>query len=72
MAKLTKINAFKELGAKPESAMDRTTRVVRRIVDEEAEKRQEKTARLRNDRLEREANTPPETKGKAKGRTRSS
>lgn len=71
MAKLTKVSAFKELGAKPESAMDRTTRVVRRIVDEEAEQRQAKTARLRNDRLEREANTPPDTKGKAGRKTRS-
>ncbi|MFG5380464.1 hypothetical protein [Yoonia sp. R2-816] len=38
--------------------MDKTTRVVRKMADEEAEQRQVKMDRLRNARLEREANTP--------------
>lgn len=40
--------------------MDKTTRVVRQMVDEEAEQRLAKMTRLRNARLEREANTTPE------------
>ena len=61
MAKLTKTTAFKAYVPKPETPMDKTTRIVRKIVDEEAEKRQVKNTRLRNARLEREANTPKET-----------
>lgn len=61
MAKLTKSSIFKAEAPKPETAMDKTTRVVRQIVDDDAEKRQMKIARLRKARLEREANTPPET-----------
>ena len=38
--------------------MDKTTRIVRKIVEEEAELRQAKIDRLRTARLEREANTP--------------
>ncbi|MEN9011540.1 MAG: hypothetical protein ABF241_05695 [Yoonia sp.] len=38
--------------------MDKTTRIVRKMVDEEAEQRQVKMDRLRIARLEREANTP--------------
>ena len=58
--KLTKKNVFKAYDAKPETPMDKTTRVVRKMVDEDAEERQAKITRLRNARLEREANTPPE------------
>lgn len=61
MAKLTKTDVFKAYDSKPETPMDKTTRVVRKMVDEDAEKRQAKITRLRNARLEREANTPPET-----------
>ena len=53
----------KRMSSKPETAMDKTTtRVVRQMVDEDAEQRRAKITRLRNARLEREANTPPETK----------
>ena len=45
-----------------ETAMDKTTRIVREISDGEAEKRQAKMARLRKARLERDAHTPKETK----------
>ncbi|MDF1670850.1 MAG: hypothetical protein P1U83_14675 [Roseovarius sp.] len=64
MAKLTKTDVFKAYDSKPETPMDKTTRVVRKMVDEDAEKRQAKITRLRNARLEREANTPPETTAK--------
>ena len=61
MTKLTKDNLFKVYDSKPETLIDKTSRVVRQIVDEETEHRQAKNSRLRNARLEREANTPPET-----------
>ncbi|WP_299149048.1 hypothetical protein [uncultured Tateyamaria sp.] len=70
MTKLTKNNLFKVYESKPETAMDKTTRVVRQMVDEEAEQRQAKISRLRNARLEREANTPPETKASAASKSR--
>ncbi|WP_208350385.1 hypothetical protein [Pseudaestuariivita rosea] len=58
MAKLTKTNVFKTQTPKAETPMDKTTRIVRKMVEEEAEQRQIKIDRLRNARLEREANTP--------------
>jgi hypothetical protein len=58
MAKLTKTSVFKAGSPKAETAMDKTTRIVRQMVEEEAEKRQARNARLRKARLEREANTP--------------
>ncbi|NSX56979.1 hypothetical protein [Parasulfitobacter algicola] len=58
MAKLTKTSVFKAQGSKAETPLDKTTRVVRKMVEEEAEQRQTKINRLRNARLEREANTP--------------
>jgi len=72
MAKLTKTNVFKAYDSKPETPMDKTTRVVRKMVDEDAEKRQVKISRLRNARLEREANTPPETTATAARKKRRS
>ncbi|UWR00278.1 hypothetical protein K3729_05755 [Rhodobacteraceae bacterium S2214] len=66
MAKLTKTDVFKAYDSKPETPMDKTTRVVRKMVDEDAEKRQAKITRLRNARLEREANRPPETTAKTR------
>lgn len=59
MAKLTKTSVFKATGPKAETPMDKTTRIVKKMIDDEAEKRQIKIERLRNARLEREANTPP-------------
>lgn len=61
MVKLKKEFVFKSYDSKPETQMDKTTRVVRKMVDEDAEQRQAKITRLRNARLEREAHTPPET-----------
>ena len=72
MTKLTKNNLFKVYDSKPETAMDKTTRVVRKMVDEETEQRDAKNSRLRNARLEREANTPPVTKNSAVSKSRRS
>ncbi|MEM7748376.1 MAG: hypothetical protein AAF346_09015 [Pseudomonadota bacterium] len=58
MAKLTKTGVFKAQVPNAETPLDKTTRVVRKMVEEEAEQRQAKNNRLRNARLEREANTP--------------
>lgn len=58
MAKLTKTSVFKASGHIVETPMDKTTRIVRKMVKDEAEQRQVKNDRLRNARLEREANTP--------------
>ncbi len=69
MTKLTKDNLFKEYTSKPETAMDKTTRIVKQMVEEEAEQRQAKVTRLRNTRLEREANTPSETPVKTARKT---
>ncbi|MDO6726555.1 MAG: hypothetical protein ACRBBO_01885 [Cognatishimia sp.] len=58
MAKLTKTSVFKAQVPKAETPMDKTTRIVRKMVEEEAQKQQAKNDRLRIARLEREANTP--------------
>lgn len=65
MTNLTKNNLFKVYASKPETPLDKTTRVVRQMVDDEAEQRQTKIARLRNARLEKEANSLPKAKAKA-------
>jgi hypothetical protein len=70
LTKLTKSNLFKVYDSKPETAMDKTTRVVRQMVDKEAEQRQAKNSQLRNARLEREANTPPVTKSSEVSKSR--
>lgn len=62
MAKLKKTSLFKTEAPKAETQMDKTTRIVRKMVEEEAEQRQAKNDRLRNARLEREANTPTKVK----------
>jgi hypothetical protein len=72
LSKHTKKNLSKVYAAKPETPMEKTTRVVRQMVDEEAEQRHAKNSRLRNARLEREANTPSETTVKPPRKTRRS
>lgn len=78
MTKLTKTNAFKKhTNPVAETAIDKTTRIVRGIIDEEAEQRQAKISRLRKARLEREAcppakpaaTTPPKAGKKATAKT---
>ena len=70
MAKFTKNNLFNVYDSKPETPMDKTTRVVRQMVDEETKQRQAKNSRLRNARLEREASTPPDSKATAARKSR--
>ncbi|WP_377192916.1 hypothetical protein [Ruegeria meonggei] len=60
MAKRTKTALFKAQIPNAETPMDKTSRVVREMVNEEAEQRQIKNARLRKTRLERDAPTPSE------------
>ncbi|MGA9410597.1 MAG: hypothetical protein WBV78_09130 [Roseobacter sp.] len=62
MPKPTEDSLFKFSKPVAETAMDKTTRIVREISDGEAEQRQVKMARLRKARLERDAHTPIETK----------
>lgn len=66
MAKLTKDSLFKDVPTRPETNLEKTTRIVREITEGEAEKRQIKMARLRTARLEREANTPAKPAAKAR------
>ena len=55
MTKLTKTALFDTSKPRKETLMDKTTRVVREILDEETAQRQIRTLRLRKARLEREA-----------------
>lgn len=57
MAKSTKTSVSKVKAPAAETPMDKTTRIVRKMVEEQAEQRQAKYNRLRKARLEREANT---------------
>ncbi|MFV2051324.1 hypothetical protein [Aliiroseovarius sp. YM-037] len=66
MTKRTKKTVFKESFLTRETPMDKTSRVVRKIIDDEAEQRQVKLDRLRNARLERKANTPTKAVAGAK------
>ena len=55
MTKLAKTALFDTSKPRKETLMDKTTRVVRAILDKETEQRQVITTRLRKARLEREA-----------------
>lgn len=72
MKKHTISDVFKTRDTKPETAMDKTTRVARQMLDEEAEQRLAKITRLRKTRLEREANTPSGSTPKAQRTTQRS
>ena len=61
MAKLAKTTLFTAAEAPKETALDKTTRIVRRMNDEDAEKRHLKAARLRSDRFKKEAGESIET-----------
>lgn len=61
MAKQTKISLFKEQDFKPETSLEKTTRIARKMVEDEAEQRQYQIDRLRTARLEKEANASLET-----------
>ena len=70
MAKLAKTTLFTSAEAPKETALDKTTRIVRRMNDEDAERRHLKAARLRNDRFKKEAGEPVETIAAAPNGTR--
>lgn len=61
MKRLTKTTLFKTSVPRSETLLDRTTRAAREILDDETEKRQDKTERLRKARLAKEAGAPAET-----------
>jgi hypothetical protein len=61
MANLAKTTLFTSAEAPKETALDKTTRIVRRMNDEDAEKRHLKAARLRSDRFKKEADEAIET-----------
>lgn len=58
MTKLSKMTEFTIAGPRKETVLDKTTRIVRKINDENTEIRNDKTARLRRDRFEDEATEP--------------
>ncbi|WP_138934255.1 hypothetical protein [Roseovarius arcticus] len=57
MNKLAKTTVFTNSKPEKETKLDKTTRAVKAIAEEETEERQIKTARLRKDRLEKEEDT---------------
>jgi hypothetical protein len=61
MTNSAKTTLYTSAEAPKETALDKTTRIVRRMNDEDAEKRHLKTARLRSDRFKKEAEEPFET-----------
>jgi hypothetical protein len=61
MANLAKTTIFTSTSAQKETLLDKTTRIVKRITEDEAEVRLQKTARLRKARFESEADTPDAT-----------
>ncbi len=64
MANLAKTAIFTIAEQKRETALEKTTRIVRKINDAEAEIRHVKTARLRKARFESEAGTDDESPAK--------
>jgi hypothetical protein len=60
MANLAKTTCFTYASPPKETKLDKTTRIMRRITDEDAEVRHQKTARLRKARFENVTSTPAE------------
>lgn len=60
MTKLAKTAKLAATNPQKETPLDKTTRIVREIQDEETKQREIKTTRIRNARLESEAGTPVE------------
>lgn len=58
MAKLAATTLFTSAGQQKETTLDKTTRIVRRMNDEDAERRRSKVAKLRNDRFEKDTDDP--------------
>lgn len=61
MTKRANNKIFQALRPRNETAMEKTTRAVKEITDQEKQKRQEKVARLRKARHESEADAPERT-----------
>ena len=57
MANLAKTTVFTSDTSRKETPLDKTTRIVRRITEDEAEVRHQKTDRLRKARFESQADT---------------
>lgn len=70
MANLAKTTAFTSDSTPKETPLDKTTRIVRRITEDEADLRHKKTARLRKARFEKESGEVVETIAAAPRRTR--
>lgn len=70
MANLAKTTVFTSTNTQKETPLDKTTRIVRRINDDETEARHQKTARLRKARFESEAGTHDTTITAVSGRVR--
>lgn len=70
MANLAKTTLFTSAEVPKETALDKTTRIVRRMNDEDADKRHLKAARLRSDRIKKEADESIETVAPAPSGTR--
>lgn len=69
MTKRSKESVFKKNSIpKSETQLERTTRVAREMVSEEAEKRLDKISRLRRTRLEREASQAAQSEDGKKGK----
>lgn len=60
MAKLKKVPVLNNFSTEKEVPIDKTTRIVKEILDEETSQRHVKMARLRKARLESEAGEHPE------------
>ncbi|AGI69508.1 hypothetical protein OAN307_c41040 [Octadecabacter antarcticus 307] len=70
MAKLANTTVYTAAAKHKETMLDKTTRIVRKMNDEDAEIRHDKTALLRKSRFESDAETPVEAVSVTSGRTR--
>ncbi len=70
MTKTTKSSVFNSHTGKPETVMEKTSRIARKLIDDAAEQRQVKMAQLRNARLKKEAAAPPQSIDKTASKKR--
>lgn len=68
MANSAKLNGFNATGPQKETPMEKTTRIVRKLIDDEAEARNLKTERLRKARFENKAAATEKKKRSASGK----
>lgn len=72
MAKLANMAAVTASGARKETPLEKTSRIVRVITDDAAEVRHAKTARLRKARFDNQADTAADTVTVKPGKVRNS